>query len=451
MQTLLQLAEPLTQVVARAGGGGSGGGGGGGGGSLIAAIGYLPAHFVTRWCLQHTNRGVSIIVGSVTAVVVTALVCLLSVGLGIIVGIGAIVGVYSGVHDWLGKLSRRFTTGKKMLNVAASKDPAWQEESVRERVNYVFNAYQQDWSDSNMQHMQTYMTPTYLQHVQLMVAALQQMGRQNAVSLSTLISMNPVDVIDSAINDQDMLSMFIQAKAHDQLIDIPTGKVLYTDDSQFEELWWFERSGETWNLMRIDQATAEGQLRDVALERFAASQGVFYSLDWGWLLLPQRGQLFGKASFKNSDVNNHVIGNWNGHIVQLYTFIPAKSNAENYLVAQIALPKSYGGIIVKRNTGNLHLFDRAPHGYQKISMEWPDFNKRYTVYATDMDKVTSFELLNPSFMANLYDKELPFNIEVVDNVVYLYAPTTKMLVSGSQQRYAGALDVLQAAYKELYM
>lgn len=177
---------------------------------------------------------------------------------------------------------------------------------------------------------------------------------------------------------------------------------------------------------------------------------MFYSLDWGWLLLPQRGQLFGNASFKNSDVNNHVIGEWNGHIVQLYTFIPAKSNAENYLVAQIALPKSYGGIIIKRNKGR-QWFSHAPRGYQTVSMEWPDFNKRYTVYATDVDQVTSFELLNPKFMADLYDKELPFNIEVVDNVVYMYAPTTKMLISGSQQRYAAALDVLQAAYKELYM
>ena len=54
-------------------------------------------------------------------------------------------------------------------------------------------------------------------------------------------------------------------------------------------------------------------------------------------------------------------------------------------------------------------------------------------------------------MADLYDRKLPFNIEVVDSVVYLYAPMRHMLVSGSRERYAAALDVLHAAYKELYM
>lgn len=283
-----------------------------------------------------------------------------------------------------------------------------------------------------------------------MMTALQQMGRVNIVSTPKLLAANPVDVVDSAIDDQDTLSMSIHASANDQLVDITTSETLYTDNSTFDELWWFDRNGGTWDLMRIDQTTANGRLRDVALERFVAGNGMFYSLDWGWLLLPQCGRLFGKASFKNSDVNNHVIGEWNGHIVQLYTFVPARGNAETSLVGQIALPKSYGGIIIKRNSGWWgNLF--APRGYRKVSMEWPDFNKRYTVYVTDMDKVTSFELLNPKFMADLYDKELPFNIEVVDNVVYLYAPMRHMLVSGSQGRYAAALDVLHAAYQELYM
>jgi len=174
-----------------------------------------------------------------------------------------------------------------------------------------------------------------------------------------------------------------------------------------------------------------------------------YSLDWGWLLLPQRGQLFRHASFKESDVNNHVIGQWRGRIVQLYTYVPVHRAAENYLVAQLTLPKSYGGIIIKRNSGWLGRGILSPQGYRRVSMEWPDFNKRYTVYATDVDEVTSFELLNPKFMADLYDQRLPFNIEVADNVVYLYAATTGLTVSGSQARYAAGLDVLAAAFKEL--
>jgi len=368
MQTLLQLAGPCVHVIARAGGGGSGGGGAGGGGGggmgVIAAIGYFPAHFVTRWCRRHTSRWVAVIVGSIVVLLVSVPMFWLGILFGSLVFIGGVVGVHSGLNDWLGKFRRQFATGKKRLDFAASKDPAWREDAVRQRVSDVFYSYQHDWSTCNVQHMQSYLEPHYYQHAQLMMTALQQMGRVNVVDSPRILSANPVNVIDAAIDDQDALSMAIQATANDQLIDIATSKTLYTDNSTFEEVWWFDRNGNTWDLMRIDQATANGRLYDVALGQFATSNSMFYSLDWGWLLLPQRGQLFGKASFKNSDVNNHVIGEWNGHIVQLYTFIPARGNAENYLVGQIALPKSYGGIIIKRNGGWLgNLF--APHAGQR--------------------------------------------------------------------------------------
>lgn len=65
--------------------------------------------------------------------------------------------------------------------------------------------------------------------------------------------------------------------------------------------------------------------------------------------------------------------------------------------------------------------------------------------------MTSFELLNPKFMADLYDLNLGISIEVVDNVIYLYANILLMPMTMSTDRYAAMLDILQAAYKELRM
>ena len=115
------------------------------------------------------------------------------------------------------------------------------------------------------------------------------------------------------------------------------------------------------------------------------------------------------------------------------------------MVGQINLPKSYGGILVERR-GKLLSRLKAPRGYNKVSLEWGDFNKRYQVYATDKNQVTSFELLNPSFMAWLYDQDIKVNIEVVDNVVYLYAK-----LSANEQRYESMLEILKRSHKELKM
>jgi hypothetical protein len=451
MLPLVHSLPATTHLFARAGGGGSGGGSGGGGGSIIAAIGYIPAHYVTNWFVKRSQRKAALVAGIIVALLVTIPCMFVNGGLGFLVGLGAVVGIYSGLHDWISRFRKRIGKGKKNMQLAASQDPVWQEERLRQRVADVFAAYQHDWSNFDMQSMQTYLEPQYARHNWLMMTALYQMGRRNAVENPRIISMNPVDVVDTAVNDHDRFSMLIQGQASDSLLDTATGKTLYTDSSPFEELWWFDRNGDSWDLMGIEQSTANSLMADPTLKAFAESNNMFYSLDWGRLLLPQRGQLFGGATFKQSDINNHVIGMWGEQIVQLYTFAPVQGGQWNHMVAQITLPKRYGGIVIRRNNGWRSWLNKAPNGYQQVSMEWPDFNKRYKVYATNADQVTSFELLNPKFMADLYDKQLPFNIEVVDNVVYLYAQIGDNLVSGSAQRYTAALDVLQAAYKELYM
>ncbi|HSX35513.1 MAG TPA: DUF3137 domain-containing protein [Patescibacteria group bacterium] len=438
----------LPDIFARAGGGGSSGGDGGGGGigSAIAMIGYLPTHFVTQWLYRRSdNAWVAGIVGGIVGLIVTIPCVILNGGIGFLVGAGAVIGVYSGTHNWLGRLQKRMKGSQHQLKVAAEADPMWQTHELQARIATVYQDYQQDWSNFNLPRMQTYLMPGYYDHARLMMIALQQMGRRNVVGDPKLLKSFVVDVIDATNNSQDSFSAYVQGRARDQLIDTTTNKVLSTDNGVFEELWWFMRDENTWKLLGIRESTEDATQKLQSLDAFARNNGMYYSLDWGRLLLPKRGQLFGHASFTRSDVNNHVIGEWNGHIVQLYTYIPFKSQQQraNYLIGQIALPKSYGGIIVKRRP-RFQLFNFKPRGYRKVTLEWPDFNKRYNVYATDMDKVTSFELLNPAFMAKLYDMDIKVNIEVVDNVVYLYS-----YVQQADHRYNAMLIILQMAFQEL--
>jgi hypothetical protein len=445
---VFQMVVPNLEFIARAGGGGSGGGGGvsghGGGVGGVAAIGYLPVHYVTAWCYKRFSFAAAVLAGSIVGVVVTALFALTGSWLTLLVGGGAAAGVYGGLHNWLARAVGLARGNKKHLEAAASKDPAWHEPALKTRIAQVFTDFQQDWTTFNLEHIRGYVTDRYYQHVSLMLAALKIQGRQNIVGDPQLRSTQVVTFDDRLDDTQDTFVALIDAKANDVLMDTQNNLAIYTDKSTFNEYWHFQRQGNQWYLDQISQATADPSLARRSLETFAQQNDMYYSLDWGWLLLPQRGQLFGQANFKNSDINNHVIGSWSGIVVQLYTYVPLKKQPSNhYLIAQIALPKSYGGIIIKRR-GAWGFLSRAPRGYQKVSFEWPDFNKRYSVYTTDYDRLTSFELLNPKFMADLYDKNLGINIEVVDNIVYLYAK-----VNQAETRYADMLDILKQAFKEL--
>ena len=434
----------LLDIFARGGGGGSGSGDGDIV-SIIALIGYFPAYYVSKFCNRlNLPKVVGYVTGGLAGTLVAIPLAFLSGGIGFIVFVGGAVGAWSGMNDLHARLRHNAKKSQAAMAVAASSDPAWQEAAIQTRIGQVFTAFQEDWSNFNTQRMQTYTTPVYLRHTYLMMKAIGQMNRQNLVGEPRLIQAIITDLQDHKSNEHDTFTTYIQAQANDQLIDRGDGKVIYADTSPFEEYWTFVRQGSDWVLSDIRQVSESLHMRDASLEAFAASNNMFYSPDWGWLLLPQRGQLFGKASFKNSDVNNHVIGEWQDLLVQLYTFVPAKTDStQNYLIGQITLPKSYGGIIIKRRTF-FDVITHAPKGYKKMSFEWPDFNKRYLVYATDVDQVTSFELLNPAFMAELYDMDLKVSIEVVDNVTYFYSKA-----SNKDRRYEDMMKILVRAWREL--
>jgi hypothetical protein len=199
----------------------------------------------------------------------------------------------------------------------------------------------------------------------------------------------------------------------------------------------------------IEQLTAKVTPKSAQISQFAAKNGLYYSPDWGWLLLPKVGNIFSKADFKKSDVNNHCIGILdNKLLVQLYTYVPAKNNNNSApletVVAQVAVPNKQYGRIVVEHKNKWSLFSRAPKGLHKLSTEASDLNKRFNIYAETVEQVTTFELLNPGYMAKVIDTPGKFNIEVYDNTIFIYSKDKKAT-------YDNLFTLLTYAYKELRM
>lgn len=343
-------------------------------------------------------------------------------------------------------VQRQIRLAKKQRMVArfSKTDPKWQEEKLKKRAKEVFMKFQQDWSGFNVSEMESYLTPSMYQHAGYMLAAMHDMERRNDVQRIRLLKQV---VLDVHRREGSLEGFFIEmvGQADDSLIDTHNGKTLYTDKSKFKEYWYFVWFEDEWRLHKIIQATQSRRTQIKKLEQFAELSGMYYSADWGWLLLPQRGQLFSKATFKHSDVNNHLIGLYHTQIVQLYSYVPRRGNEniKQYVVAQVTVPKRYGNIVVLRR-GWLPIRKPKNMKLTKLQTEWTKFNKKYEIYASDMERATSFELLHPVFMEKL--EALPFkvNIEVVDNVVYLYTKDKKA-------NYAVMLAILKDAFKEMKM
>lgn len=434
-------------LLARAGGGGSSSGGGSGGGGIFALPAVVAAGVAGFVRSKTGSKAAGVAVGMAGGTAVSLLYLWGGTFAFIVAMISTVIGAFGGAWaDKLGRFRKGSAAAQRSVQQAAASDAVWSPERLTEYAASIFGKFQHDWQQMNVASIRTYTTQRYANHISLMLYALQQMGRTNQMSNIRIKEIIITSAHDDANDQQDRVSFGILAQANDQLIDTTSGDVLTATTEEFGEQWNFMRHENTWLLDSIDQATEEESMLVRSLRQFAADNRMYFSPDWGNLLLPTRGQLF-KVGFKNADINNHIIGFWTGDLlVQLYTYRTKEDESgDQYVVGQINLPKSYGGILVERR-GKLLSRLKAPRGYNKVSLEWGDFNKRYQVYATDENQVTSFELLNPSFMAWLYDQDIKVNIEVVDNVVYLYAK-----LSANEQRYEAMLEILKRSHKELKM
>lgn len=455
------------EELARGGGGGSGGGGGGssggsgsGGGGILYVVGlagYVPMHLIASQLRKYlykdhwfVGRIIGWVIGGLFALTSIVLIFVLHSFLvafyvNIPIAIGALIGTASGLNGWYSKVSQNSKI-KKALAVAASKDYVWNEDNLMKYVQGIFYKFQQDWTKFDNISMAKYMSPNYLNHTTLMIHALKGAHRINNVMNPQIINSVIVTANDSAKNEEDSFEVAFTARADDRLYDDRNNTLLFKDPSKFTEYWRFIRSGNDWLFDGIRQETQSDATTSYAIAQFAQQNGLYYSADWGWLLLPADGYLFHHGKFGTSDINNHVIGYVNNVLTQLYTYTPNPNNSsgfgiDQYLVVQTNVPKSYGRILVRRRS---KFINWPVKGLTQIKMEWGEFNNMYDVFASDLERVTSFELLNPLFMANLRDLPFEVNIEVTDNVVYLFTKGKTDI-----NTYAALYDIVLKAHKEM--
>lgn len=386
------------------------------------------------------------------------------------IGILAIPLIIAGVLISRHKRRKKIAQAEKLQAQAAKADAMWSDETIEASATQTFYDFQADWSNFDTERMRQYLTPRYHQHISLMMRALWNMHRRNTMEGVELHSATLFKVSDQPDDNQDRFNVEISASAVDKLIDTENGKILTRGPFDFQEIWHFQRSSSTWLLDSISQITYSGDLvavvqYDPVVNKkylsFAQQNGFFYNADFGRLLLPLEGAIFSRSSFDTSDINHHVIGAHHGVVVQFFEYTPLSSRnvplreffkhfykrrrspLATYTIAHTTLPKSYGNILVERRTLFGFMID-SPYQMHKVSLEWPDFNARFDVYASTQEQATSLELLNPAFMEELYALPFRVGIQVVNSDLYLYT-------TDKRADYQAMLSILKDAFKEMKM
>lgn len=316
-----------------------------------------------------------------------------------------------------------------------------EQKAIAKEAKKVFLDFQQAWAKFDLKKMKTVTSDRYYKKMVLELSVLKNYKRQDL--------MENVQVLGAYLgpNIDQSVVVFFQAKADDKLIDTRDDSVVFTDSSIFSEFWTFVRVGKKLVLEEITQTTTDATKYDAGIAQFSTDNGFYYDPDFGWLMMPSRGAIFGPAGFGNADINNHVIGYYGtgqkAKIVEFYSYEPkAGSGMEPITVAQAILPKSYDDILVTEKSW--YNFKPKGKGLNKIETESVEFNNKFAVWAANQDQATSFELLATNFMEKIYALDFEINIEVVDNVLYLYSPSKNI-------KYTDMLEVLSWAFDEMKM
>lgn len=420
MKVFLILATMVISLFGFAGGGGSSSGGGGGGGGGSSSGGGSSGHSSS----SYSSGGGGLRWQDF-------------VGFSLVFVIVIIFGLF---------IPEKVTERKKLK--ARDRNNTKQEKWIHKEAERIFIQYQHDWSHYNLENIQKYTTDRYFQHASLMLDAIDRMNRRNVVSN---LKINMTILCDS-VNDETKLPVTVEVMFRfggtDSLVDTKMIKIINSDNARgVVEYWNLVYDGKELKLDGIAQSTESTPHLISSIATFAKRRNLFYSPDWGRLALPTKGLIFdGHDVLKNADINNHVIGKWNDCLIQIYTYSAIPKNPDSYyIVGQVNIPKSYEGVIVEAEKAKLKV--TKPKGYDKFDMEWGDFNRRYNVFAASKDALPAFELLNPKFMERLYERNLPYNLEVKDNTIYIFAKVKE----AKKEDYTELLDVLSEAFKELKM
>ncbi len=336
------ITVPLLSFARGGGGGSSGGGGGGGGGG------------------SHGGSGSSSSCNSTISCAISILTFLFFVLITILI--------------YVKKIKAKIANGNKVaasIDVMGKTDPAWNDDKLKQIAIDTFHKFQKAWGDMDTKTLSEILEPEMYKRIALELSVLNNEKRRNPTTNIKILTSYFVSATDDQDNSKDAFSFSFMAMADDKLIEVETQKVLYRDSSIFNETWDFIRSGDSWKLKAIHQATEDANSLIPEISEFAAKNNFYYNPDFGWLMLPNKGVLFKDSKFGKTDINNHVIGYYREKIVEFYTMaVWHGQNSTNYLIAQAILPIEYKDILIRRKHF-MNFF--GPSGLRKHELESNDF------------------------------------------------------------------------------
>lgn len=172
-----------------------------------------------------------------------------------------VILVYSGVITYYA--ARKNKQAKALLRKIAAKDPMWEIDHIKGRIEQAYFKVQEAWRERDQDIAKEYMSERLYNRHKLQTDDMLRRGVKNIMESINLAEATIVEVLDYRDDSKDAFWALIKGSMIDYMILEQSGTVIDGDkDSHaFSELWRFKRERHGWVLDEIDQDVSVSDLR----------------------------------------------------------------------------------------------------------------------------------------------------------------------------------------------
>ncbi|MEW7989222.1 MAG: Tim44-like domain-containing protein [Candidatus Thiodiazotropha endolucinida] len=169
--------------------------------------------------------------------------------------------IYSGIVTYIAAKKNR--QAKNLLKQISEKDPMWQIDHIKARIEVAYFKIQEAWRERNQDIAKEYMSNRLYTKHKLQTDDMLRRGIKNIMESINLEEATIVEILDYRDDSKDSFWVLIKGSMVDYTIVENTGDVIDGEKKNlsFKELWRFKREDHGRVLDEIDQDVSISDLR----------------------------------------------------------------------------------------------------------------------------------------------------------------------------------------------
>lgn len=164
------------------------------------------------------------------------------------------------------RINKKKKATEQLLNTLSENDPAWKEYDLEEFARGTFFKIEEAWCKQDLAQLESLLRPELFSEWKSQIELMQSNGERNVMDGLRIDDLRFVEAQNYRDKEKDIFTACIDATATDYTVDAD-GNIVNSNTSSrrkkanrqkseeaFREFWTYERHGDNWLLLKVDQA-----------------------------------------------------------------------------------------------------------------------------------------------------------------------------------------------------